>query len=150
MASKRSVPRHQLIDEMLRDQQELRELITKVHRVLADRQESIGRVTQLMREVLERIQTHFADEEASGLFEQIAEHSPELGPLAAELRAQHDEISRMARELVAQASQGEAQTVWWDALARGFHEFSRSMIHHENLENTMVMDAYECDHGTGD
>ncbi len=142
--------KHELFEGIRREHEELRELLGDLHRRLADRLEEVAGVAEMMASLDEHVQTHFNEEETAGLFDDVVERAPRLSERIANLRTEHQQLLAAVRELKQAADQGDGSADWWQGLNSAFHSFSKELMHHENTENDILMEAYTDDIGAAD
>jgi iron-sulfur cluster repair protein YtfE (RIC family) len=141
---------HDKCEQIRREHAELCELVTTLYRVLAERHEPAPRVAHLMENLLERVNAHFQDEEATGLFEDLDRQAPHEAGAIQELLREHEELRDRLTKLNQRAADGNLTPECWDELEFGFRDFSTLMCHHEARENKLLQDAYERDLGNKD
>ena len=141
--------RHELFEQIEQDHAELRKLLSELHQVLAKKLESVARVAELVASLTDHLETHFEEEEATGVFEQVTAREPRLSDRASALYAEHDEL-RKTMHALNQAAKSGGGTDWWEQLEVAFHDFSKGLMHHEHQENELVQEAYDQDIGAGD
>ncbi len=144
-----SIP-HELHEQIHREHEELRELLGRVHLLLTARVAAAADVRSCMASLREQIEGHFRDEEVEGFFEQIVDQAPRLDSRVDELRAEHAQLRSDVIKLGELANGDESGDGWWERLERGFHDFSRTLMHHETKENELLQAAYGEDIGSQD
>ena len=122
---------------------EICELATTLLRILVEQQQPADRVSHLFGLLCERVRWHFADEESAGMFEQIAQSAPRLGPAAQGFRQEHDALLQRLECLRDAACQGELTRDLWDELERGFRQFIQQLARHEYQESEARHSAWE-------
>ena len=140
----------ELVESMRQEHEELRDLLGSLNRRLADRLEGVASVAEMMASLDEHVQTHFNQEEATGLFDAVIDRAPRLADRIADLRTEHQQLLSAVRELKQAADQGDGSTDWWQGLNSAFHSFSKELMHHENSETDVLMEAYTDDIGAAD
>ena len=134
----------------LQEHAEIYELATTLLRVLVEQQQPSTKVSRLLETLCERLRSHFADEEASGMFEQIVRSMPELSSETTALQAEHGELVKGLEHLREQAGRRELSRSVWDELASGFREFSNRLRRHEVQEDELLRQAFEEPEGEED
>lgn len=140
----------QRYEEMRREHEELRELLGKVRRVIAKRAESVAHVSDILASLVTHVETHFADEEVEGLFDELAEQAPRLTERTEQLRQEHVQLRAAIGKLAELAASGDTSSDWWQQLETAFHQFSTQLMHHETKENELLQEAYTEDIGSQD
>ena len=142
--------RHALFQQLQQDHDELRRLLGEVHHVLAAKLENVARVAEMVESLTDHVETHFDEEEATGVFDEVIAREPRLSPRADELRAEHARLKKTVQALNQAAKSGDGASDWWEKLEKSFHDFSKDLMRHEHQENELVQVAYEQDLGAGD
>lgn len=138
------------IHERIRQEHdELREMLGKMHRILARRLESGANVAKMLQSLHRHVQTHFDEEEHGGFFDDVVAQAPRLSDRATEVKHEHAWLNNVMRELIDYADDDLCDD-WWQRLETKFHEFSKALMHHENKENELLLEAYDDDIGLGD
>jgi iron-sulfur cluster repair protein YtfE (RIC family) len=139
------------VQERIRKEHErLRELLGQISRELASHRGTPARVTRQLRTLRDELDTHFAEEEDHGFFEQITEQAPRFSGQTQKLSDQHvDMLSKLA-VLIDDSEHGDGSDAWWDGLVAEFHALSRELMQHEHEENELLQKAYSVDIGTKD
>ena len=142
--------KHGLFEQIQQDHAELRKVLGEVHQVLSRKQASVDSVAELIKVLTDHIETHFEEEESTGVFQQISAREPRLTARAEGLRDEHDQLRQTVHSLNL-AAQGESGTAdWWEKIETAFHDFSKDLMRHEHQENELVQEAYEQDIGAAD
>ena len=142
--------RHALFEQIQKDHNELRQLLGEVHHVLSGKLEKVAHVAEMLQSLTDHVETHFSEEEATGIFADVAAREPRLTDRAKELKAEHDKLRQAVHALNQAAKSGDGQADWWENLETAFHNFSKDLMHHEHQENELVQVAYDQDLGAGD
>lgn len=142
--------RHALFDQIQKDHNELRRLLGEVHHVLSRKLENVARVAEMVESLTDHVESHFDEEEATGVFREVSEREPRLTSRAEELRCEHDRLRETVQALNLAAKSGDGAADWWEQLETAFRDFSKDLMHHEHQENELVQEAYEQDIGAGD
>lgn len=137
-------------NQVRQDHEELLEWLGRVHQALAQRSDSAEQLVDLLEGLGQHIERHFVDEESGGFFEQVVEQAPRFSERADALRREHERLRAQMAELIAAGRAGGASDAWWQQLNDTFHEFSRSLMQHENRENELLQEAYGEDVGSKD
>ena len=132
------------------EHQELRDLLARIHRTLANDQSSVEEVTKLLRTLCDDLRAHFRNEEEQGFFSQITDHAPRLTSHADSLCGEHLEMLLDAEALAKQSEMGDGTDRWRQALSEAFHSLSKQLMHHESEENQLLQQAYSEDIGGQD
>ena len=141
---------HGLFEEMLEEHEELRELLGEIHRMLAKRLEAVASVSEMLASFGEHVETHFAEEETAGFFDDVVDRAPRLSDRIDALRTEHQQLLATVRRLNEIAGDGDGSADWWQRLEAAFHKFSNELMHHEHTENEILLEAYTDDIGTAD
>jgi len=124
--------------QILEDHAEICELATTLFRVLVEQQQPPVRVAHLFEALCAQTKVHFEDEEASGMFEDIARSRPHLAAQTRLLQNEHHDLLRDLECLRDQACAGELTRSRWEELERGFRAFSNRLTQHEGHENALL------------
>jgi iron-sulfur cluster repair protein YtfE (RIC family) len=135
--------------QLQQEHSELRQLLGDIHRILAERLDTVVHVSEQLAALNEHVQTHFNDEEVGGFFDQV------LGKTSAShrvnsLRDEHQRLLQAVRRINEHAKSGNGSADWWKRLESEFHEFNKDFMEHEHKENQLLQDAYEQDIGAAD
>jgi hypothetical protein len=101
----------------------------------------------------DQLALHFSLEEAYGYFDDPVDVAPQLGRLAAQLRAEHKELYLDFCDLVERAErmfydeQHAALALW---IGPQFLDLDARLRSHEERENDLIYEAYDGDIGVGD
>jgi iron-sulfur cluster repair protein YtfE (RIC family) len=122
-------------------------LLGDLHRVLAERLETVVNVSEQLASLNEHIETHFNEEEVGGFFDQVLGKTSQSQRVAL-LRDEHERLLQAVRQINEHAKSGNGSDDWWRRLESEFREFSKDFMEHEHKENQLLQDAYEQDFGT--
>ena len=137
-------------EQIRREHDELRQLLGSVRRTLADRLETVASVAEKLSELCEHVETHFAEEETGGFFDQVLEKEPRFGERTQALQNEHVQLLAAVRKL-AETSRAEGDSDdWWLRVEGEFHEFSKDLMRHESKENELLQDTLSVDIGAAD
>lgn len=142
--------KHELVEEIRREHDELRELLGNIHHMLAKRLETVAGVSEKLASLGEHVETHFAGEETAGFFDDVVDCAPRLSDRIDALRTEHQQLLSVVRQLNDVASEGDGSSDWWQRLEAAFHDFSNKLMHHEGAENEILLEAYTDDIGAAD
>jgi hypothetical protein len=115
--------------------------------------EETAKLAELLARLRDQLAMHFTLEEAYGYFTEAVGVAPRLSNRAAELVAQHGPLYR---EIVAVAEAADVARHMNDEefstlkLSRRFRAFLTTFLEHEENENSLIIDAFDQDLGTGD
>ena len=144
-------PQHSdMYDHFRREHDELRDALGQINQVLASREASAPQVVEHLTTLRRKLEEHFQEEEVDGLFDQLLAQAPRLDNRVRELRADHQHMLGVLDELQGLAADGQQSPAWWEELAAKFHDFSKHLMQHENLETEALQSAYEDDIGSKD
>lgn len=141
---------HELAEQIRQEHEELRALLGEIHGMLAKRLEAVASVAETLASLNEHVETHFAEEETAGLFDDVVDKAPRLSERIDALRNEHEQLLVAVRRLSEVANDGDGSDDWWQRLDAAFHEFSRDLMHHESCENEILLEAYTDDIGAAD
>ncbi len=141
---------HEFYEQVRQEHEELRNWLGKLHQTLSQRSDTVSEVTAQVEGLIEHLNRHFQDEEDGGFFHQLVEQAPRYADRTNALREEHTQLRAQAADLAAAARSGEGSDSWWQQLDKDFHEFSRFLMRHENLENELLQDVYDEDVGSKD
>ena len=125
----------EVYQQLSREHSEICELATTLLRILVEQQQPATRVSHLFQRLCEQVSLHFADEESTGIFEQVGRSTPHLEPVSQRLLAEHAELIEKLELLRDCACQGDLTRYVWDELERGFREFIQRLARHEYRES---------------
>ncbi|MGD9636226.1 MAG: hemerythrin domain-containing protein [Pirellulales bacterium] len=132
------------------EHEQLRERIKFLHQRFDARSATPDEIVRLLGELRAALGTHFNNEECEGFFEQIVTQAPQLSRQALKLTHEHVDMLERLDAIVRAAEISAADGVFPDDLAARFHEFAKTLMHHESEENGMLQSAYQDDIGTKD
>ena len=142
--------KHELLAQVQRDHEELREMLGIVSRTLSRRESSVPAVVEALTRLGRDVAQHFSDEESAGLFSDIESRAPRMADRVAELRAEHQRLADAIADLQNVAARGDGSDAWWEQVGRAYQVFSKELMHHESYENELLLRAYTDDIGSGD
>ncbi len=144
------------LQEIKDDNRELRSLLEQ-SAVLLNRPRSSAvdsrRVAQMLGKVRDQLALHFSLEEAYGYFDDAIDVAPRLSRQAESLRSEHPKLYLAISELVEQAERmlyGERAAKEIGKLADGFADFREQLQHHEEQEQTLIVQTLNEEIGGGD
>jgi iron-sulfur cluster repair protein YtfE (RIC family) len=120
---------------------ETMDLVASLYRVFAERHEPVARVKYLLGRLLYRLEEHFADQEASGLFVDLSRQTQAAD--IERLRHEHAELIEQLKRLADMAGNGNLAPEDWRRLEHEFREFGTRWCHHQWCETTTLMEAHE-------
>jgi iron-sulfur cluster repair protein YtfE (RIC family) len=132
---------------ILREHDALRHKLAKVHTVLAEPGPNSAEIETSLREFLNALIVHFANEEDDGFFMKIATKAPRLASCAGRLSVEHRELLKDAEELCRFATAGSPSVVWWRELKNRCDVFDAKLMRHECEENHLLQDARRLETG---
>ena len=143
--------RHARQAQITQEHEELRSLLAQVHHLLAEQVESKAVVAEKIQLLFKHVAAHFEEEEeeANGFFDQLVERAPQIADRVEQLRSEHGKMLVEMGRLSHLVSESAASD-WWTRLQTEIHDFSKSLMHHENSENELLQKVYDDDLGTGD
>jgi iron-sulfur cluster repair protein YtfE (RIC family) len=145
-------PEHRAYRAILAQHQELKALLGRIDRALAERKATIPEVGDLLGQLGDRLVKHFATEEDGGYFAEALAHAPQLISKANQLLAQHPKMRAQARQITIETQPppvGGADA-WWEETSRRFLAFREELLKHEGRENVLLQEAYGRDIGSHD
>lgn len=137
-------------EQTRREHEQLRERIKFLHQRFDSRSATPDEIARLLRELRAALATHFSNEECEGFFEQIVTRAPQLSRQAQKLTHEHVDMLERLDAIVRAADISAAEAVFPAELGARFHDFSKTLMHHESEENGMLQSAYQDDIGTKD
>ena len=141
---------HELMDQIHREHEELRDALGNIHRTLGRREAGVATVAEMLSSLGDDVETHFSEEETAGFFDDVLERAPRLSDRIDTLRAEHQQLSAAVEKLEEVATSGDGSADWWQQIETAFHEFSKELMHHESCENELLLEAYTDDIGAAD
>jgi hemerythrin len=136
-----SASQPQTVAQLLSQHRELKELVSRIERVLAEQSVGVDEAARLLGQLGDRLVKHFALEEANGYFADALTHAPQLIARANELLAQHPKMRHLAEQMV-ETQPGEE---WWRQTRERFQAFSAALYQHERSEDGLLQEAYARD-----
>jgi hemerythrin len=141
---------HESFEQVRREHEELRELLGSMSRALASREGSVEKACEMFASLSEYVDRHFDTEEKGDFFHAIIDHAPRLADRANAICDEHQQLLAQVQGMN-QLVQTKANTDdWWKKLSDDFHDFSRSLMHHESSEMELMQEAYGEDIGSKD
>jgi iron-sulfur cluster repair protein YtfE (RIC family) len=151
------------LQEIKEDHVELRELLVKVQRALAQsrRRRKPRELVYLFLALQDRLAMHFSLEEAYGYCEDAIEMAPRLSSQALALRAEHSTLFSSFCHLVEDTEElltpipKEGRSLWAKRvslvdIAARYELFHEALEEHERRENELILAAFDDDLGVGD
>ncbi len=133
-----------------REHAELRELLSVINQIFAERLKTVTSVAEMMASLCEKVERHFDAEESADLFQQIASRAPRLAQDSEMLEHEHVELRDILRSLADQVREGSGSEDWWNRTEEQFVHFRKRLGQHEGKENALLMRAYDEDIGAND
>jgi len=137
-------------EKVLQDHRALLQLLEKIGQVLSAGSGSTEEVVQMLGQLGDRLVKHFALEEEGGYFAEALAGAPQLISRANELLHQHPRMSAEARKLIELSDKVSDAQQWWKATRTRFEAFRSELLKHEQLENSLLQEAYQRDLGAQD
>jgi hypothetical protein len=137
-------------DAILAGHQELKSLLARIDRALAEHLGTIAEVSDLIAQLGDRLVRHFALEEHGGYFSDALVSAPQLVAKANQLLAQHPKMSGNANSLLVEIRHTPQNEEWWSNTRRLFVAFRDALLHHERSEDRLIQEAYGLDLGSND
>jgi iron-sulfur cluster repair protein YtfE (RIC family) len=119
------------------------DLVTNLYRVFAERHEPVARVKYLLDRLVHRMEGHFADQETSRLFTDLARCDPAAAESVRELRREHDDLIERLKKIAEPTLNPTLSHEDWDRLEREFRDFGTRWCHHQWRETTTLIEAHE-------
>jgi hemerythrin len=108
---------------------------------------SIPRLTELLSDLRDQIERHFAQEEVGGYMEEALSLAPRFSGQAQALLKQHAELSQAVRELLSRARRDNPA---WNSLHADLQVLVKKLKAHEAGENRIIEAAFNEDLGLAD
>jgi hemerythrin len=124
--------------ELLAQHRDLRELLARIERVLAEQSTSIDEAAHLLGQLGDKLVKHFALEEAGGYFSEALTQAPQLVARANDLLAQHPKMTREVKQL----TETQASDAWWRETHQRFQALTAELLRHERSEDQLLQEAY--------
>lgn len=102
-----------------------------------------------LRDLQNRLEHHFAREEAGGYLEEALTQAPRFSAQAAHLLEQHAQLLGQLRQVVQMAAAARETSSAWPALKGECATFIKELLAHEAAENQLVQEAFNIDLGQG-
>ena len=144
-------PEHRAFERLLVEHRELKVLLGRIDRALAERSDTIAQIGELLGQLGDRLVKHFATEEDDGYFAEALTHAPQLISTANQLLAQHPRLCSAAQQVADEGRNRPAtDPEWWDRTIERFRAFRDELLKHETRENVLLQEAYSQDIGSHD
>jgi len=140
----------EIAERILQEHGALRQKVHRIHSVLAEPNPNRAEIESLLREFLNALVIHFANEEEDGFFTEVISRAPQHTGRAGALCVEHQQLLRETEELCRFAEAGSPSMPWWRELNARCHEFSKRLMHHESEENRLLQEVHSLDIGLGD
>jgi hemerythrin len=105
-------------------------------------EKSIDHIVQVLRNVRQELQQHFAEEEAGGCLEEAVSFCPRLSGELRRIEAEHPEMLNEIDRLIAQALDSEPTVDSRLALENAFDELCHQLHAHEAAENELLRQGF--------
>ena len=139
-----------VFDAIAQEHRQLGGRFDQIRAVLSQKQVNMKAVAELLSDLAQVVERHFAHEEKGGYFYEVVETSPRLAGDVELLRHQHQLLRCQLREMCAQVRLAHNSWIWWQALRIDFAGFSQQFAEHEARENSLAQEAYTQDIGPSD
>lgn len=133
----------EIIDKIIQEHAALRDKLSRIHTILADPVPASDEIEALLREFLNTLVIHFANEEDEGFFDEVVSRAPQLADQAARLGAEHRQLEHETVELSQFAAAGSPSMPWWRELSSRCHVLSKKLMRHESEENRLMQRAFQ-------
>jgi iron-sulfur cluster repair protein YtfE (RIC family) len=140
----------EVFEKVRREHESLKEQLGHIHHVLGSHNMPGDEVATQLRHFHAALVDHFWNEEHDGFFEEITNQAPNLTPQAHKVCAEHRAILHTVTNLTQFAVSGAGSEAWWRELGSRFQVFSKQLMHHESVENSLLLQAYQEDIGAHD
>jgi len=144
------ITQSETVERIMREHDELRDKIQRIHSVLAEPVPAQPEIDTLLREFLRLLIVHFSNEEGEGFFTEVTARAPRLSGAAGRLCVEHRQMLHDAEELCRFAVAGSPSMPWWRELRCRCHAFNKRLMQHECEENKLLHEAYKADIGVCD
>ncbi len=111
---------------------------------------STPRLVELVSELHDQIERHFAQEEVGGYMEEALSRAPRFSTRVETLLKQHHELARAVRDLLSRAQGGRDNPGIWDSLDDDLRALIKKLKAHEAGENHIIEAAFNEDLGLAD
>ena len=129
---------------------DLRHEVGVIHGALSARLGRPAEVCDMLDAQVATLRSHFAEEEASDLFDEISAQTPRLAERASHLRAEHASLLQRALHVAERARSLQHVEGWWERIEEMYHRFCKELMHHETAENKLLQESYLDDIGAED
>jgi hypothetical protein len=129
-----------IAEKIITEHDALRHKLHKIHDVLFEHDPRPAELETLLREFLNTLVVHFANEEDDGFFHNVSVQSPRLAQTAGRLSVEHRELLHEAEELCRFAEAGAPSMPWWRELTNRCHNFNHRLMRHECEESQLLQD----------
>ncbi|MFO1093088.1 MAG: hemerythrin domain-containing protein [Planctomycetaceae bacterium] len=105
---------------------------------------------ELMDELSDLLQEHFAHEEEGGYFDELVEMQPTVSTRVERLRQEHRQMLAAVANMIRQLRHADSTPLWFAVIGVEFTDFVQRCEAHQHEENRLVLDGYLRDVGEGD
>lgn len=112
--------------------------------------ESLRGLRMALAEFRTQLQVHFAEEEQSGYLGEALSAAPQLASQAESLRHEHEAFMAAADRLVAEVEEDVPDADQAAKQRQKFVQLVSGLRKHEQAENSLVLEAFDEDLGSGD
>lgn len=120
----------------------LRLLATPPREVMAEHFET---VVARMKELRDRLQAHFAQEEEGGYLDEAVSRAPNVAAQAAALQRQHQRFVELGDQIIERAGAAKDWRHRWNELGPEVQRFIARLVAHEEAENALLAKAFNVD-----
>jgi len=98
-------------------------------------QAALAGIIERLEDLLKKLRSHFAEEEAGGCLEEAVARCPSLGPQSRDLMGEHPQLARALEQLLEGMKSRAANE---DAWQQQFEAFATDLKTHECAENRLL------------
>ncbi len=136
--------------QMLREHEELRALLGKIHQLTSECTAPVAEVRETVTAFRRHVEQHFEAEESDGYFADAVLQAPRVSERVAALEAQHTRLREQLGGIAEVVAAFQASETDWKTLGEQLHQFSVDLMHHENEENELLQEVFTDDIGSKD
>ena len=141
---------HEFVEAMKSEHRELGSALANVRAEVASESRKKKTLEDLVTQLRELIEAHFAHEEFGGYLKEALDKAPRFTVQAAALQDQHEDLLEDIEKLRILVHSGVESPVWWSRVEADFRAFAARLLNHEHAENRIVQEAFTVDIGTAD
>ena len=141
---------HESFLQMLREHEELRVLLGKIHQLTSSCTAPVAEVRETVTAFFQHVLKHFESEEADGYFGEVVLQAPRVSDRVTTLGAEHTLLREQLAAISETVEAFQGSETDWKTLGEELHQFSVELMRHENEENELLQEVFTEDLGSKD